>query len=135
MKVRKFMELLQHEFTRPRNANIMTDVFDSPEWVKLMGPPTFPCERIGIQLCSDGFPLFDCGSLSLTPVMLKMLSLPPGIRSKPEFMSLLLLLPTNVKNISQKKYYDFAAIYEMNHLFSEGFFFFISYITTARSLT
>lgn len=60
--------------------------------------------------------------MSLTPVMSKIVSLPPTLRNKPDFMSILLLLPAGAKNISQKKYYDFAAKYEMNNLYSEGYF-------------
>lgn len=120
MRIRKFMQLLQHEYRRPRRRNMMTDVFDSPAWKSFMGEPSFPCERIGMQYCTDGFPLFNCGSLSLKPAVFMILSLPPALRTKPEFMSLFMLLPSNVKCFSQKKYYDFAAEYELNDLFHTG---------------
>ena len=115
-----FRKLLDHEFTRPRNANIMSDVYDTPAWQSFMRPPTQPCSRIGLQGCSDGFQAFNYGSLSLTPVECSIFSLPPALRFKPEFMLLLMLLPTNVKGFATKKYFDFAADYELNILFYRG---------------
>ncbi len=120
MKVRAFMLLIQHEYTRPRNPNFMTDVFDSPAWQEFMGAPSFPCEHIGVQICSDGFPVFDCGSKSLKPLVTMIFSLPPALRTRAEFMFLLMLLPSHVKNSSLKKYYDFAATYELNELYHTG---------------
>ena len=34
--------MLQHEFLRPRNENLMSDVYDAPSWKDLMGEPVFP---------------------------------------------------------------------------------------------
>ena len=39
--------MLQHEFLRPRNENLMSDVYDAPSWKDLMGEPVFPNDRIG----------------------------------------------------------------------------------------
>ena len=114
--------MLDHEYNRPRprDPNIMYDVYDGPEWQKLMGTPTQPNDRIGLQGCSDGFQAFNCGSVSFSPIEFAILSLPPALRFRPEFMLLLALLPTGVKGSSQKKYYDFAASYELNTLFHTG---------------
>ena len=122
LKLPQFVKLLQFEFCRPRprNRNIMTDVFDAPGWRAHMGEASLPCRRIGLQLCSDGFQAFNCGSLSLKPVVEMILSLSPAKRTKSEYMLLHMLLPPGVKNLSQKKYFDFAATFEMNSLWHEG---------------
>lgn len=120
LRIPGFRELLDHEFTRPRNENLMSDVYDSPAWQSFMGPPTKPCGRIGLQGCSDGFQAFNSGSYGMKPIEFNILSLPPALRFKPEFMLLLMLLPINVKGFAQKKYYDFAADYELNSLFYRG---------------
>jgi len=81
-----------------------------------MGPASQPCQRIALQGCTDGFQAFACGSGGMDPVEYVILSLPPALRFKPEFMLLHMLLP----KASTKKYYDFAAEYELNGLFNRG---------------
>ena len=122
MKIPGFRRLLEYEFDRPRprDPNIMYDIYDSPEWQKLMGPPTQPCGRIGLQGCTDGFQAFNSGTLGLSPIEFSNFSLPPALRFRPEFMFLLALLPTNTNTSGHKKYYDFAARYELNLLFHTG---------------
>lgn len=68
----------------------------------------------------DGIPAFSANTLSLKPAELVNLSLPPGVRSKVENMLLLMLLPSTMKGDQAKKYYDFAAKYELNNLFETG---------------
>ena len=69
----------------------------------------------------DAIPAFAAGTLSLKPMEFINLSLPPGVRSKSENIQLLMLLPASLqKGIAQKKYYDFAADYELNELASKG---------------
>jgi hypothetical protein len=68
----------------------------------------------------DGIPAFSANTLSLKPAELVNLSLPPGVRSKVENMLLLMLLPAKMKGDQAKKYYDFAAKYELNDLFETG---------------
>ena len=82
-----------------------------------MGVPKSPCERIGLLGCSDSFQAHNCGTLSLIPLEYVILSLPPALRFKSEYMLLSMFLPTNVKGLGQKKYYDFTAEYELNKLY------------------
>ena len=111
--------MCQHEYARPRNDNIMSDIYDSPAWQEFMGPPTSPINRIGLQVCADAIPAFASNTLSLKPVILKNFSLPPSVRGRVENMLLLMLFPAKMKE-GQKKYFDFAANYEINHMDSFG---------------
>ena len=86
-----------------------------------MGLPTPTLTRIGLLFCVDAIPAFASGTLSLKPMEFINLSLPPGVRSKAENIMLLLLLPDNLpKGQAQKKYYDFAAEYELIELATTG---------------
>lgn len=127
LRIPAFKKMLDHESTRPRanDPNLMSDVYDSPAWKEYMGVPSQPCRRIGLQGCTDGFQAFNCGGLSLSPIEFIIISLPPALRFKPEFMLLLMFLPTNVKGLSQKKYYDFSCKYEMDALFHKGMYYFL----------
>ena len=122
LRIPGFKDLLDHEYLRPRsdNANIMTDTCDSPAWKDFMGSPSSPCSRIGLVGCTDGFQAHKSGSLSLKPFVLANFSLPPALRFKPEFMFLMMLLPVNCKGYALKKYYDFAARFELNSLYYTG---------------
>ena len=124
MRIKEFRDLLDHEYDRPRatNPNLLSDVYDGSAWKNFMGPPQKPCKRIGLVGCSDGFQAFTSGTLSLTPLVLSIFSLPPALRFKNEYMLLHMLLPTDVKGMGLKKYYDFAARYELNFLYHKGFF-------------
>ena len=88
--------MLQHEFERPRNPLFMSDVYDTTAWQEFMGPVCFPISRIGLQFCVDEIPAFDVGSLSLKPAEFIVLSLPPALRTKSEYILLFLLLPNNL---------------------------------------
>lgn len=114
--------LLNYEYFHFRlrsTANIMTDIYDGTAWQTFMGPPTYPCSRIGLQGCTDGFQAYNTGSTSLKPLMFANMSLPPALRFRTKHMLLSMLLPINSKSYGQKKYYDFAAT-EFNILYQTG---------------
>lgn len=115
-----FRNALQHEWRRPKNPNYMTDVFDSPRWVELMGPATRVLRRLGLLYCVDGIPAFKPGGLSLKPSEFMILNLPPWERCKPENMLLHMLFPAKLKGLALKKYYDWAATFELNELAVHG---------------
>ena len=94
--------------------------YDSHAWKKYMGEPGCPCSRIGLQGCTDGSQAHVAGSLSMKPFMLVNFSLPPALRFKTQFMFLLMLLPVNAKGYGLKKYFDFAANFELNSLYYTG---------------
>ena len=58
LRLKSVRYLLGHEYRRASNPELMTDVYDSPSWKKIMGEIT-PClSRIGVQLCVDAIPAF-----------------------------------------------------------------------------
>ena len=81
-----------------------------------MGPPTN--DRMGILFCMDGTAIYE--GHSVTPAEYQNLNLPPGLRHKPEYMFLSLLLPTEMKAYLQKKYFDFVVAKELNPLATVG---------------
>ena len=112
--------MCQHEHLRPRNENLMTDIYDAPAWQNFMGPSTFPSTRIGLIYCIDAFPVNAEGSKSMKPGGYMNASLPPTERSKPQNMLIQILIPTALKENSQKKYYDFMSKFELKKLYHEG---------------
>jgi hypothetical protein len=122
LKIPGYRNLLEYEHSRPQpnDTNIMYDTCDSPAWKSFMGEPSSPCSRIGLVGCTDGFQAHGCGTLSLKPFSYANFSLPPQLRFKNEHMLLHMFLPTNVKGYGQKKYYDFAASYELHDLYHTG---------------
>ena len=127
LQVPVFRKLLEYEFQRPkpRDRNIMSDVYDGQTWKEFLGTPTTPLERIILHFCMDGFAPFQCGSLSMKPAMCSIFSLPPPLRMKAEFMMLFMLIPANIKGFALKKYFDYAARRELNHLYHTGVHFYI----------
>ena len=115
-----YRHLCQHEYERPCNKTKMSDVYDSRAWKNFMGPAVFPNDRIGLLFCVDGIPAFVSNTLSLKPAEFINLSLPPAMRGRAEHMLLLMLLPSNLKNKEQKKYFNFAAKYELHDLHERG---------------
>lgn len=118
LKTPQFIKLLKHEHERPRNSNFITDIYDTPAWqdfVKCCGNDL----RIVLQFCIDAIPAFANNSLSLKPAEFINLSLPPALRSKAENIMLLMLVPATMKT-GQKKYFDFAASFELNDLCAIG---------------
>lgn len=88
-----------------------------------MGPAFYPLQRIGLLFCVDAIPAFAAGTLSLKPMEFINLSLPPGVRTKAENIMLLMLIPSSLdKVLAQKKYYDFAAEFELNDLATKGLY-------------
>lgn len=122
LRIPGFSQLLEHEYSRPlpRDQNILTDVYDGSAWKRFMGTPSSPCSRIGLQGCTDGFQAHTSGSLSMKPVVFANLSLPPALRFKTEYMFLNMLLPSNAKSHGLKKYFDFAATFELDSLYQTG---------------
>ena len=121
MRIPGFRDLLEYERLRPKHTtNIMTDTYDSPAWKNCMGEPGSPCSRIGLQGCTDGFQAHVAGSLSMKPFMMANFSLPPALRFQTQFMFLLMLLPVNAKGYGLKKYFDYAAAFELNSLYHTG---------------
>ena len=138
-----YKKMIQHEFWCPQNEHLMSDVYDSPAWQKYMGEAVYPNNRIGmslcvgwcvvpikvltimpmsligLQLCMDGIPAFSAHTKSLKPLDLSNLSLPPRLRGRPEYMLLMALMPSSLKE-GMKKYFDFFADYELNDLFNNG---------------
>ena len=85
-----------------------------------MGPAVYPNNRMGFQVCMDGIPAFSFAkNLSLKPLEFVNLSLPPAVRNKIDYILLLMLVPDTLKD-GQKKYFDFAAKYELNDLYHNG---------------
>ena len=121
----QFRKLIEHENERPRNEDLISDIFDTPTWKQIAGQASRPIQRILLQFCVDAIPAFAEGSLSLKPAEFLNLNLPPGLRGKAEHIMLFMLLPDTMKS-GQKKYYDFVARYELNQLCSTGLFPFLT---------
>ena len=126
-QVRKLLELpnfrwlLGYEYRRPANPKFMTDVYDSPMWHKLFGPPDAKQIRVVLQLAVDGIPAFSVSNgVSVKPWGYMILSLAPHLRVRAGNFLLQCLIPSRLKGQAAKKYYDFAAYYEMNRLHDEG---------------
>lgn len=117
-----FRKMLEYEFSRqkPHNRKIMSDVYDGQAWQEFVGSATAPCERIILQGCSDAIPAFQCGSLSLKPLMFSNFSVAPKFRMQAEFMFLYMLMPTSIKGFAQKKFFDYVAKRELNDLYETG---------------
>ena len=122
LRIAEYRMLLRHEYDRPRNINLMTDVYDAPAWVRFMGPPSNPCHRIGLQFCTDGFQAHTSKNCprSLKPHQFAVLSLPPAIRWHSKYMITSMLLPQDIKSHSQKKYFNFMAKYDLEKLWDQG---------------
>jgi hypothetical protein len=119
LKLESFRELLMYESRRRSSDDHITDVYDAPRWKSLMGEPTATLKRIALQLCVDAVPPFGHSeqSESVKPMQSMILSLPPALRSNQEYMLLQMLILARLKGQAAKKYYDWAANYEMNDLY------------------
>ena len=53
---KKYRQLLMHETRRAKRQGFMSDVYDTPRWNNVAGPPTRELTRIVYQFCVDGFP-------------------------------------------------------------------------------
>jgi hypothetical protein len=61
-----------------------------------------------------------CLQGSIKPWQIIINSLPPWLRYREKFILELCLIPSKLKGQAAKKYYDFAARYEMNDLYQDG---------------
>ena len=115
-----FSRFWQYERVRKRNPDgIISDVFDTPMWKKKMGP--WQLDRIGLLFCIDAIPAFKSkNGVSLMPAEFQILSLPPKLRTDTDFMLLTLLIPSKLKESSQKKYFDYIVDAELNYLATTG---------------
>ena len=120
LKLASYRKLLEHEYERPSNHNLMSDIYDSPAWKHFMGPVASPINRIGLQLCMDGIPAFASGGKSMKPLEAFLGSLPPTERHKAENMLLMMLIEDGMKHKAMKKYFDFAAKYEIKDMHDNG---------------
>lgn len=120
LRTRRYRDMIQHEYLRPKNPHMMSDVYDSPEWKRFMGPATYPNKRTGWQVCVDGIPANAEGSKSVKPIVAMNLSVSPSERGKHENMMMLAILPASIKDPHTKKYFDWMAEFELNDLFHTG---------------
>ena len=97
----------------------MSDVYDSPGWQSKVGTLRGQ-DYIVLHYCVDGIPAFNSGGLSIKPAEWMILSLPPALRTDPRNMLLHMLLPSTCKGLQSKKYYDWAASFEVNDLHKNG---------------
>lgn len=122
LRLPKFQKLLRYEATRPRNRKFWTDVFDTPRWRRVMGV----CDnedrttRIALQLCVDSFTAFAYGGMSVKPLEFILLNLPPNLRMRVQNMLLCMLIPAELKGHQARKYYDWAADFEIKNLHFRG---------------
>ena len=108
------------EKQRLRSATYISDIYDTPRWQEKIGRATPLLSRIVVQMCVDSFPAYGRKELhSLKPVQYLILSLPPWLRYKTEFMLVQMLIRADLKGQAAKKYYDWAAD-EMNDLSFDG---------------
>lgn len=116
----QFCKWIRHEYERPCNPNLISDIYDTPAWQEFVGRVQDPASlRIILLFCIDAIPAFADNSYSLKPAEFINLSLPPALRSKAENIMLFMLVPATMKT-GQKKYFDFAARHELNDLFHTG---------------
>ena len=121
LKIRVFRHLLLYEVRRKSNAGYVTDIFDSSRWSRVIGESPPRLSRICLQTCVDGVPPFNHGNHeSVKPIQHFIANLPPWLRYKLEYMMLQMLIPAQLKGQCAKKYYDWAANYEMNALHTYG---------------
>ena len=109
-------DLLEHESSRPKDENLMSDIYDTPAWKKLMGEPTTPNRRMAFQVRGDSIPAFTARTKSIKPIEIFNWSYPPSIRTKTEYMMLWMIIDSKLKGREQRKYWNFAASYELNKL-------------------
>ena len=86
----------------------------------------FICDTFaGLQICIDGIPAFSRKTKSMKPLDAVNFSLPPALRVLPRYILLMALVPDDIPQAGQKKYFDFAARYELNDLFHTGSHIFV----------
>ena len=109
------------ESRRQSCPGLVTDVYDSNRWRRIAGPATTTLCRIVFQYCVDGVPWSSRKhGGSVKPAQMCILSFAPWLRYSAENMLTQMLVPDKLKGKAAKKYYDFAAHYEMNRLHDVG---------------
>ena len=109
------------ESRRKSCAGYVSDVYDTIRWRRVAGPPTQRLERIVYQYCVDGVPWSSRKhGGSVKPAQMCILSFAPWLRYIAENMFTHMLVPDKLKGQAAKKYYDFAARFEMNQLHDVG---------------
>jgi len=112
-----FVKFLKHQLHRQKNPSFVADIFDAAYWKQLGGGDPF---IIFLQYCIDGIPAFVSGGLSVKPCEFMILNLPPVLRTQTRNMLLHMLIPDHLKGQAARKYYDWAAHYEINDLHTNG---------------
>ena len=121
MQLPAYKNLLMHEFRRRRSPACVSDVYDTPRWAKIAGPPTPVLTRIVIHSCVDGVPVYGRKEIkSAKPIQALLLSLPPWLRYQAKNILVQMLIPSELKGKQAKKYYDWAASFEMISLHTDG---------------
>lgn len=71
--------------------------------------------------CIDAIPAFkEKYGYSLMPAVNKFLSLAPKLRNRAEYMMLSMLIPSELKEGAQKKYFDYIVEVELNPMATIG---------------
>ena len=63
MRVPAYRKMLLHEFLRPHNEHLMSDIYDAPAWKEFMGRATLEVTRIGLSQPFTACPHFVCISM------------------------------------------------------------------------
>ena len=119
LKLPQFRNNLLYERTRKPNRRFWSDVFDAPRWRRVVGV----CgqkTRVVLQLCVDAFTAFAYGGMSVKPLEFIILNLPPSMRMRVKNMLLCMLIPAHLKQGHTRKYYNWAADYEIKDLHFRG---------------
>ena len=79
--------LLQYSFTK-HNGEFICDIQDGENFKKIKDSYFFVPEHIGLILNTDGIVVFKSSKLSLWPVLLSIVNLPPNIRMNKDYILL-----------------------------------------------
>ena len=125
LQIPAYRELLLYEQTHRRlrrchSDDFMCDIYDSPRWEQVAGPPGPTLTRIVIHGCVDSCPAYDREQVeSVKPVQYFFANLPPWLRYKLRHMLVQAMIPAHLKGQSAKKYYDWFGR-EMTDLYRNG---------------
>lgn len=106
----------QHRAIR-RHDNFICDVYDTPRWARVVGPPRTRLTRIVLLMCVDGVPAYGRKEVeTVKPIQYLILNLPPWLRYKLPYMLVHALIPAELKSEAARKYYDWLGINEITPL-------------------
>ena len=120
-----YRELLMYEKTHRRlrrchSDDFMCDIYDSPRWQEVAGPPGRDLTRIVIHCCVDGCPAFNRQQVeSVKPLQYFIANLAPWLHYQLRYMLVHALIPAGLKGQQAKKYYDWFGA-EMTDLYVNG---------------